>query len=409
MIHTKILSKSNPTNLLKKAVNTASCYGFDSIDRVVACKKKRLNNFNEKDDNLSTKTEEKKYLKQTTKSCDMDITGDEMLCALKTAVDNELLPSEHPLLIYQSTIVNNSKEKTLNFGLIAVGIKKSIAEALILKTATTILEDIGIKDIRVHINSIGDRDSSAKFVSELNLYFRKNLNSIPLQIRQIIKKDIFKAYNRLHRDYDFAEEKMPQPIKFLSDYNRKHLSEILEYMETSSIPYEIDNFLVGDNKYYSQTLFEIRNTPENNENISVVLAKGGRYDELVRRMFNIDIPIVGIVLEFEKMGIKEKKLNTTKNKKPKIYFIQLGSEAKRKSLYIIDILRKSNIYTHHSLDNDKLSEQLSFAQYLKVPYAIIMGHREALDGTVIVRNMDTQFQHIVLIDELPKYLKEIPI
>jgi histidyl-tRNA synthetase len=417
MIHTKTLSKSNPTDLLKKAIHIASCYGFDSMDKIVIQERKRLSDMKEveRKANLDSKkpvppTVKQKCIKQTTRSCNTDMAGDEIVCALKTAVDNKLLPCDHPLLIHQSSVVNDSKEKKLNFGLVAVGMKRSIAEALIIKTATTILEDIGIKNVQVHINSMGDKDSSLKFVNELNSYFRKNINSVPAQIRQSIKKDVFKAYDQLHRGYSPSKEDIPQPIKFLSDNNRKHLSEVLEYMETGSIPYEIDNFLVGNNECYSQTLFEIRHAQEpDTEDISI-LAKGGRCDELVKRMFNVDIPTVGIVFEFEKKGIKEKELQTLKRaRKPKVYFIQLGSEAKKKSLPIIEILRKSNIYTHHSLDNNKLGEQLSFAQYLEVPYAIIMGHREALDGTVIVRDMDTQFQHTVLVDELPSYLKEIHV
>ncbi len=414
MIHTKTLPKSNPTDLLKKAIHIASCYGFDSMDKIIVQEKKRFDDLEEieKKANLDAKkptqpTTKQKCIKQTTKSCNTDVAGDEILCALKTAAHNKLLPNDRPLLIQQSSVVNDPKEKKLNFGLIAVGMKKSIAEALIIKTATTILEDIGIKNIQVHINSMGDKDSSLKFVNELNSYFRKNINSVPSRIRQSIKKDVFRAYDQLYREYGFPEE-APQPIKFLSDNNRKHLSEILEYMETDSIPYEIDNFLIGNNECYSQTLFEIRDAQET-ENISI-LAKGGRCDEIAKRVFNADIPTVGIVFEFEKKGIKEKELQAPKRaRKPKIYFIQLGSEAKRKSLFVIDTLRKSNIYIHHSLDNDKLTEQLSFAKYLEVPYAIIMGHREALDGTIIVRNMDTQFQHTVSIDELPQYLKEMHI
>jgi histidyl-tRNA synthetase len=387
------------------------------MDKIVIQEKKRLSDIKEIEQKaiLDLKkplppTVKQKSIKQNTKSCNTDVAGDEILCALKSAIDNKLLPCDHPLLIHQSNVINDSKEKKLHFGLVAIGMKKSIAEALIIKTATTILEDIGVKDIQVHINSMGDKDSSLKFVNELNSYFRKNVNSVPTQIRQSIKKDIFKAYDQLHRGYSSDGEEIPQPIKFLSDNNRKHLSEVLEYMETGSIPYEIDNFLVGNNECYSQTLFEIRHTQEPAAEDISILAKGGRCDELVKRMFNVDIPTVGIVFEFEKRGIKEKELQTFKRtRKPKLYFIQLGAEAKKKSLPIIDVLRRSNIYTHHSLDNNKLSEQLSFAQYLKVPYAIIMGHREALDGTVIVRDMDTQFQHTVLVDDLPLYLKEIHI
>jgi histidyl-tRNA synthetase len=418
MIHTKTLSKSNSTDLLKRAAGIASYYGFNNIEKVINQEKKWAIDIKEKNDKeilLNTKKTQiqnmrQKCVKQNTKTCSTDSAGGEVLYALKTAIDNELLPCDHPLLIHQNSVINKSKEKKLRFGLVAVGMKKSIAEALIIKTATAILEDIGIDNIQVCINSIGDKDSSSKFVTELNSYFRKNINSIPSQIRQTMKKNIFKAYDQLHRGYGSNEEGIPQSIKFLSDNNRKHLSEILEYMETGGVPYEIDNFLVGNNKYYSQTLFEIRHTQELGIQDISILAKGGRYDELVKKMFNVDIPTVSLVFEFEKKNIKERELYALrKTYKPKVYFIQFGSEAKKRSLSIIDILRKSNIYTQHSLDSDKLADQLSFAQYFKVPYAIIMGHREALDGTVIVRDMNTQFQHTVLVDDLPQYLKNMHI
>lgn len=410
-------SKLNSADLLKKAEHIASYYGFDDIDKIILQQKKQTDYLKEKNSMTASlkksvpQTEKRRSIKQNLKSFSMDTIGNEIVCALKTAVDNGLLPCNNPILLYQNNFgLSSAKTDVLRFGLMAIGMKKSIAEALVIKTASVILEDIGINDTQVYINSIGDIDSSVKFINELNSYFRKNINSVSSQIRQSIKKDIFKAYRQLCAKCDLSEEKIPQSIKFLSDDNRKHLSEVLEYMETVGISYEIDNFLIGNNDCYSQTLFEIRYTKEtDNRNISV-LAKGGRCDELVKRMFNEDIPTVGIVIEFEKRNIKEKELNIIKRtRKPKIYFIQLGAVAKRKSLPIIDILRRSNVYAYHSLDNDKFGEQLSFAQYLKVPYIIIMGHREALDETVIVRNMDTQFQHTVLIDELPTYLKKMHI
>ena len=410
MIYTKTLSqtKSNPTNVLKKAMHVASCYGFDNIDKVIVQQKKQADYLRAKEDQ-SIPIKKQRQIKQSTKTFNTDLTADEVVQALKTAVDNELLPCKDSILLYQNNLnTSSTRDKSIRFGLIAMGMKKSIAEALIIKTAHAILEDIGVNNAQVYINSMGDRDSSTKFVNELNSYFRKNINSISPQIRKSIKKDIFKAYNQLYTKYDSSTEEIPQSIKFLSDKNRRHLSEVLEYMETVGISYEMDNFLIGDNNCYSQTLFEIRHPSESTNEDTYVLARGGRYDEIVKKMFNIDIPAVGIVLEFEKEGIQEKKIDTFKRiRKPKIYFIQLGGVAKKKSLPIIDTLRKYHIYTYHSLNNDKLAEQLSFAEHLNVPYSIIMGHREALDDTVIVRNMDTQFQHTVSINDLPLYLKEM--
>lgn len=416
MMDTKIAPKSNSDDFLKKAIRIASSYGFDDINKIEAQQKKQLAYIKEKAEkkNLSlrkpllNKIIKQKPIIQHIKIENIDTLSGEIIHAIKTIADKEILIPEHPILICQNNIAKLNNKKYTNLGLIAIGMKKSIAEALLIKTASTILEDMGIENTQVYINSIGDKDSSVRFVNELNLYFRKKINSIPHQIRQSMKKNIFKAYRQLYSKYNPPEEELPQSIKFLSDNDRKHLSELLEHLETSNISYEIDNFLIGNNKHYSQTLFEIRNL-HRQENDFSILAKGGRCDELIKNVFKVDIPVVGMVFEFENKETKEDELQTIRTKKPKAYFVQLGGEAKKKSLIIIDILRKANIQTYHSLDNDKFSEQFALAQYFNVPYTIIMGHREALDNTVIVRNMDTQFQHTILVEELPKYLKSINI
>ena len=94
-------------------------------------------------------------------------------------------------------------------------------------------------------------------------------------------------------------------------------------------------------------------------------------------------------------------------KKPKIYFIQLGSEAKLKSLNIIDILRKAHVPIAQSLSKDSLGSQLAIAEKLNVPYALIFGVKEAIDDSVIVRDMSNRSQETVKLKNLLEYLKEI--
>ncbi len=94
-------------------------------------------------------------------------------------------------------------------------------------------------------------------------------------------------------------------------------------------------------------------------------------------------------------------------KKPKIYFIQLGAEAKLKSLNIIEILRKAHIPITQSLSKDSLGSQLAIAEKLAVPYALIFGVKEALDDSVIVRDMSNRSQDTVKLSKLLEYLKEL--
>jgi histidyl-tRNA synthetase len=139
------------------------------------------------------------------------------------------------------------------------------------------------------------------------------------------------------------------------------------------------------------------------------LAAGGRYDGLANSLGSKkDVPSVGASIGVDRvLSCKEYQFLTPKIlKKPKVYFIQLGYEAKLKSLSVIEILRKTKVATAHALNKDKLSAQLGMAEKLKIPYAIILGQKEALDGTVIVRNMGTRSQDTVKIEQLPEYIKK---
>jgi histidyl-tRNA synthetase len=94
-------------------------------------------------------------------------------------------------------------------------------------------------------------------------------------------------------------------------------------------------------------------------------------------------------------------------KPPKVYFIQLGFEAKLKSLCVIEVLRKAKIPVYQSVSKDSLGAQLALAEKMEVPHCIIFGQKEAMDNTVIVRDMKTHSQDTVKIDALSDYIKHL--
>ena len=140
------------------------------------------------------------------------------------------------------------------------------------------------------------------------------------------------------------------------------------------------------------------------------IASGGRYDYLARQIGSKkDVPAVGISIGVDRIIASDwyKKLSPRILKKPKIYFIQLGSEAKLKSLNVIEILRKAHIPIAQSLSKDSLGSQLAIAEKLSIPYTLIFGVKEALENSVIVRNMSNRSQETVKLDKLLEYLKKI--
>ena len=176
------------------------------------------------------------------------------------------------------------------------------------------------------------------------------------------------------------------------------------------IQYNINKNLVRGLSYYTRTVFEVYTDSDEEGGSPVQIASGGRYDYLGRQLGSKkDIPAVGFSMGVDRVVSCPwyKKLAPRILKKPKIYFIQLGSDAKLKSLNIIEILRKAHIPIAQSLSKDSLGPQLAVAEKLAIPYAIIFGQKEALENSVIVRNMENRSQETVKIPHLLEHLKEL--
>ena len=186
---------------------------------------------------------------------------------------------------------------------------------------------------------------------------------------------------------------------------------MLEYLEEMKISYNLNKNLVRGLSYYTRTVFEVYVEDETAEGPAPVqVASGGRYDYLARQIGGKrDVPAVGISLGVDRIIEANwyKKLSPRIIKKPKVYFVQLGTEAKLKSLNIIEALRKAHIPTAQSISKDSLSAQLASAEKLAVPYALIFGVKEALENSVIVRNMQSRSQETVKLSKLVEYLKEL--
>jgi histidyl-tRNA synthetase len=191
-------------------------------------------------------------------------------------------------------------------------------------------------------------------------------------------------------------------MSFLTEPSRVHFKEVLEYLETLEIPYRINNALISNKKMCSQTVFEIRDLDTDK-----VVAAGLRYNSVPKKIgFKRDMGAVGITILLPKA--KDAKKSQPKSvKSPKVYFMQLGFDAKLKSLNVIEMLRRSKIPLAQSLGRDKLGGQVQTAENMNIPYTIIMGQKEAMENSVIVREMATRSQDTVKIENLPEYLKKM--
>jgi histidyl-tRNA synthetase len=295
------------------------------------------------------------------------------------------------------------------FDMDSLGSEKSIMDALVIKAGMSILEEAGASNLSIDINSIGDKECRSGYIKELVNYYKKHMNDLPAIDRERLKTNPLRILDSKDPKTKEINEGAPDAVSFLCPACKKHFKEVLEYLEEMGIQYNLNKCLVRGLSYYTRTVFEIIDESES-ETKGMAIAGGGRYDYLGKQLGSKkDVPAVGLSLSADRVLLMPwyKKLSPRILKKPKVYFIQLGTDAKLKSLNVIDLLRKAHVPISQSLSKDTLGAQLAIAEKLQIPYALIFGQKEALDNSVIVRDMSNRSQETVKLSKLLEYLKEI--
>jgi histidyl-tRNA synthetase len=274
------------------------------------------------------------------------------------------------------------------------------------------LEEAGAKELSVDINSIGDKECRGRYIRELTNYYKKNSKELPAIDKERLAKNPLRILDSKEAKTIELNENAPDAVSYLCPACKKHFKEVLEYLEEMEIPYSINKNLVRGLSYYTRTVFEIveEHTTESGEVKKLSICGGGRYDYLGKMLGSKkDIPAMGMGFGMDRVVESPWFANLKPRimKEPQAYFIQFGIEAKLKSLNIMEILRKAKFPVIQSISKDKLGSQLGQAEKLGMKYVMIFGQREALDNTVIVRNMETRSQDTVKIDDLKEYIKKL--
>ncbi len=381
----------------EKSAEIASYYGFTIIDTPTVTK----------DDLQKTRRELEIEPARCEDELHLVVHPEEKVAILRTYLEKDLVNAPQPVMFYYEGTMLQEGEKPKKhkpdehiFHMDMIGSNKSIAEATLIKIAYELLREEGYEKLSVSINSIGDKESMNRFCKELANFYRKNINDLSPHCRQLLKRDPFEVYECTDEKCKGGKEHCPNPISYLTEQSRIHFKEVLEYLETLSIPFEIHNFLVCNRKMWSQTAFALYDEHGSE------LARGVRYNAVAKKIgFKKDTGAIGISVRYTRSKKAQSKAPVVKQ--PLIYFIQLGFEAKLKSLIVLEILRKAKVPIAQALNRDKIGVQIQSAETDRIPYTIIMGQKEAMENSVIVREMRTRSQESVPFSQLADYVKKL--
>ncbi len=349
-----------------------------------------------------------------TKKFDQTSHPIEKATLLRMYFEDKMMSLPQPNMFYCERPFHGSKEFTgeskkpsrLEGSLISLGSTKNICECLSIQTAISILKSIGYKNLEVEINSIGDKDSANEFQKNLTVFVRKNLNSFPASLRKLVRKDLFKILKEQPEGWEEFQAECPKSIDFLSESSRTHFKEILEFLEVMDIPYQINHTLVGDTDIGSETIFSIKNKNGSLPADRQELAYGFRFNRLAKKMGHRKDLLCNILNISAKLKKKLKKVKI-KQTKPQFYLVQFGPEAKLKSFLVLEELHKAGVSVLHLIAKDKLGGQIMMAEKSDASYIILIGQKEALENSVIIRDTATRSQEIIPIPKLATRVKEL--
>lgn len=292
------------------------------------------------------------------------------------------------------------------FGLEVLGKEESFVDAFVIYVFYIILKELGFENFAVHLNNLGDNACRKSYRKELLAFLRKKKNYLCSNCKKRMKTNPLRFFDCKDQKCQELKTQAPQIISFLCAECKSHFKKTVEILDNLGVPYYLDPILVRGLDYYSRTVFEIF-SKEGESNLA--LCSGGRYDYLSKMMGFKDLPGMGGAFGFERIveliKLRSKMPAALKKKPYQIFFAQLGEEAKRKSLSMLEELRKARFNTAHGVFKDSLKAQLKIANDLQIPFAIILGQKELIDGMIMVRDMTTGAQENIPQEKMVEYFK----
>lgn len=355
---------------------------------------------------------EKEMFSLTTKGGDkLTLRPEYTACIARAYIANGMANWSQPIKLYSTGPIfryerpqagRQRQFSQINYEVL--GSMDPIFDAQMIQLVFSIFKKIKLKNIVININSIGDAKCRGKYKAALTDYYKSRASKLCPDCRRRLIKNPLRLLDCKEEKCSAMREFAPQIVDYLCAECHNHFKSVLEYLDEINIPYILNSYLVRGLDYYTKTVFEVVVEGDNKRQSS--LGGGGRYDDLVETLGGAPTPAIGVALGIERIveQLKANHVELTKNSPAKIFIVQLGDKAKKKGFKLFNDLLEAGIPAAESFGRGSIKSQLRVANRLQVKIVLIIGQKESLDGTVILRDMESGMQEII--DSL-KIVKEV--
>ena len=286
-------------------------------------------------------------------------------------------------------------------GVECFGSKNPATDVETIAMAYQLFNTLGIKDVTLHLNSLGNTESRLAYRQALIDYLTPMRESLSKDSQRRLDENPLRVLDSKEKEDKVAVENAPSILDYLDEESQAHFDEVCAMLDSLNIPYVIDTNMVRGLDYYNHTIFEFITTIDKSE---LTICAGGRYDSLVEYFggpetagFGFGLGLERLLLVLDKQGIElpvEESLD--------VYIAVLGSGANGKALELVQAIRYQGFKAERDYLGRKIKAQFKSADTFKAKTVITLGESEVESGQVNVKNNATREEVTVSFEELTK-------
>lgn len=329
---------------------------------------------------------------------------------VRSLIENSLYNNAQPTKIFYITPVfryENPQSGRLRehhqFGCEIFGAKSASVDAEIISMVNSILTDsFKLENVELFINNIGCEKCRENYTNELKKYLLENYESLCENCKVRFEKNPLRVLDcKIDKCKEIAKES-PSILDNICEECSSHFEELKKYLDILNIKYTVNPRIVRGLDYYTKTVFEFIYK-------DITVCGGGRYDNLVKEIGDIDLPAVGFGMGIERLLIvlEESGFEFNLNKNLDLYIGSFDEKSKNKAFELMAKCRENGIITDINHLERNLKPQMRYANNIGAKYTLIIGEDEIANNTGELKNMETGEKIKVSIDTVDDILKEV--
>ena len=334
---------------------------------------------------------------------------------VRSYIENKMYgdPNQPVKVYYNGTMYRYERPQSgrdrelTQFGMEILGSDDPLCDAEIISAAVNLYKMLGLKEIKVNLNSLGDNESRANYREALIEYFKPHINDFCEDCQERLMKNPLRILDcKVDADNEILKN-APTTLDFLNEESRDRFEKVQEYLDIMQIKYEINPRIVRGLDYYNHTVFEIE-AKVDGFGSNNVLGGGGRYNGLVNQLDGPETPCVGFASGIGRlvMALELENVKMPIVEDIDLFLMYVNEDEKKYAAYLAQELRLAGFIVDTEYTGRSLKGQFKQADRLGAKYTCVLNSEDLDNNEVKIKNNKTKEEEIISLDVLVYYLDE---